>query len=286
MTARQLFEYALIELNKKKAPSLLLEDYNYFINKAIIQYINKCYNTYEINQQRVDDLRVLRSSVILTPTLSTNYGASSLLNKVYEVKLPDDYFHILNCLVEYTVSTPYHCYNTGDVVQFGAYRLTSDMFPQTINNYYFKPTYKRPYYFINNVSINNEYPTTDSQVDIDYTPFGTEIIPENIEKVKDNRYGNKSNVRMEIRYGKENSVFLLSKVYVDYLKSPKFISLSKEEIDEINDNSQILEFPDYVSQEIVNELIKILLENASDPRLQTHIPISQSIANPSQEQKR
>ncbi len=30
MTARQVFEYALVELNKVQAPSLLLEDYNYF----------------------------------------------------------------------------------------------------------------------------------------------------------------------------------------------------------------------------------------------------------------
>jgi hypothetical protein len=41
MTARQMLEALLIELNKVNAPSLLLEDYNYFINKAINQYINK-----------------------------------------------------------------------------------------------------------------------------------------------------------------------------------------------------------------------------------------------------
>ena len=41
MTAKQLFEYALIELNKREAPSLLLEDYNYLFNKAINQYVNK-----------------------------------------------------------------------------------------------------------------------------------------------------------------------------------------------------------------------------------------------------
>lgn len=35
MTARQMLEYLLIETNKVNAPSLLLEDYNYFINKAI-----------------------------------------------------------------------------------------------------------------------------------------------------------------------------------------------------------------------------------------------------------
>lgn len=51
MTARQLFEYALIELNKVQAPSLLLEDYNYFINKAVNQYINKVYNLYEITNK-------------------------------------------------------------------------------------------------------------------------------------------------------------------------------------------------------------------------------------------
>lgn len=35
MTLRQLYEYVLIECNKKEAPPLLLEDFNYFFNKAI-----------------------------------------------------------------------------------------------------------------------------------------------------------------------------------------------------------------------------------------------------------
>ena len=77
MTARQLFEYALIELNKVQAPSLLLEDYNYFINKAVNQYINKVYNLYEINQQKSDDLRVLKASAVLTPSLQTIYPEQS-----------------------------------------------------------------------------------------------------------------------------------------------------------------------------------------------------------------
>ena len=70
MTAKQVFEYALVELNKREAPSLLLEDYNYFINKAINQYINRMYNAYDINQQKTDDLRVLKSSTTLTPLQS------------------------------------------------------------------------------------------------------------------------------------------------------------------------------------------------------------------------
>jgi hypothetical protein len=99
-------------------------------------------------------------------------------------------------------------------------------------------------------------------------------------RIAEVRYGNKSKVKMEIRYGKDNSTFQLSKVYIDYLKSPQFIRLTQDEVDEVDDVSQILEFPDYVCQEIVNELVKLLMENSSDPRLQTNIPINQSIASP------
>lgn len=285
MTARQLFEYSLIELNKVQAPSLILEDYNYFINKAVNQYINKVYNLYDINQQKSDDLRVLKSTAVLTPSPNNDYGTSALFSKSYEVELPDDYLHILNCVVEYTVTKTFKCYNADDSVHFGAKRLTADMFSQIINNYYMRPSYKNPYFYINNVTSDFVYPTADNQVSIDYTPVGTEPKPENVERVATNRYGNTNKVRMEIRYGKDNSLFVLSKIYIDYLKAPHFIRLTQEQVDEVEDNSQILEFPDYVCQEITNELIKLLMENASDPRLQTNIPINQSIANPAQEQQ-
>jgi hypothetical protein len=292
VTSRQLFEYALIELNKVQAPSLILEDYNYFINKAVNQYINKVYNLYDINQQKSDDLRVLKSSAVLSPTPNGDYGNSALFNKTYDLDLPDDYLHVLNCVVEYTVSKNFKCYDANDKVHFGAKRLTADMFSQIINNYYMRPSYKNPYFYINNVNISNNYPTSDNQVDIDYTPLGTDLynysLPkaENIEKIAPKRYGNKSKVRMEIRYGKDDQLFTLSKVYIDYLKSPQFIRLTQDQVDEVEDNSQILEFPDYVCQEITNELIKLLMENGSDPRLQTNIPVNQTIANPAQEQQK
>ena len=69
MTSKQIFEYALVELNKREAPSLLLEDYNYFINKAVNQYINRVYNIYDLNQQKTHYLRVLKNSAVLTPTV-------------------------------------------------------------------------------------------------------------------------------------------------------------------------------------------------------------------------
>jgi hypothetical protein len=104
-----------------------------------------------------------------------------------------------------------------------------------------------------------------------------------IERLEGLRYGNKSAVRMEIRYGKDASLFYPTTIYVDYLKSPQFIRLTQEQIDEVTDTSQLFEFPDYVCQEITNELTKLLLESSSDPRLQTNIPINQTISGQQQQ---
>ena len=87
---------------------------------------------------------------------------------------------------------------------------------------------------------------------------------------------------MEIRYGHDDTLFTLEKVFVDYIKTPQHIRLTQEQVNLTEDTSQIMEFPDYVCQEIINELVHIVMENASDPRLQSHPAVSQSIANPAQ----
>lgn len=105
-----------------------------------------------------------------------------------------------------------------------------------------------------------------------------------VEKVGKVRYGNASKVRLEIRYGKDNSLFELTNIWIDYIKSPQHIRLTQEQLDLTEDTSQKMEFPDYVCQEIVNELVHIVMENSSDPRMQTHPAFSQSIAAPAQAQ--
>lgn len=158
MTARELYEYALIECNKLEAPSLLLEDYNYFINKAVQQYINTIYNRYDVNQQSTDDLRVLKTSAIVPLTKGGvlpeeedyDFKTSALFGASYTGELPKDYLHMLNCIVEYEVKQPFKCYEPTEKVQFAARRLTSDMFSGILNNAYMRPMYKRPYYYINN----------------------------------------------------------------------------------------------------------------------------------------
>ena len=55
MTLRNVYEFALVECNKLKAPSILLEDFIYLFNKAIQQYVNSVYNRAEYNQQSSDE---------------------------------------------------------------------------------------------------------------------------------------------------------------------------------------------------------------------------------------
>lgn len=349
MTSRQLYEAVLIELNKENAPNILLEDFNYFANKAINQYINKRYNIYDINQQTTDDLRVLKATAILDVNKVDDYNDLSLaFNATYETILPSDYLHLLNCICIYDVQKTYKCYNVGDTWRAAATRLTADAYSQVLDNFWNRPSYKRPYYYIHNVNTSTVNPTnpyqsgaatmagTYSQVvengqvkssTVSYTynadgtvkantiTEGTDIsgvtpntndgntyhtanvsggLPKtikignqevsNIERSAEVRYGNVSSVRLEIRYGTDNSVFKLKKVYIDYIKAPQNIRLTQEQLDYTEDKSQMLEFPDYVCQEIVNELVHIVMENISDPKLQTHPVVSQSIANPAQQQ--
>lgn len=329
MTARQVWEGMLTELSKVNAPSMLLQDFNYFFNKAINQYINKRYNIYDINQQTSDDLRVLKATSILEAKLATQSeplkalvslgaGKSKLFGATYEVTLPSDYLHILNCVCIYKVNKNWKCYNAGDYVQFAAKRLTADSWSVIVNDYYNRPLPERPYFYIHNININNTVPTNPITSD---NPNGTDMATKydvttstssvggvdgtagksnfnrtitlgepdkrsvsTVERDAGTRYGNASNVRMEIRYGHDNSVFSLEKVFIDYIKSPQTIRLTQEQVNLTEDTSQIMEFPDYVCQEIINELTMLVMENTADPRLQTNPTVTQSIANPAQQQ--
>ena len=284
MTERDLYDYALIEMNKVEAPSLLLEDFNYFVNKAVQQYINKVYNRYDINQQSSDDLRVLKATIQipLTKTLNKFSGYGRVANKdkfTYFANLPDDYMHILNCIVEYDVKSSFKCYNEGDHVDFPARRLTADMAAGIMHNFYMKPDYKRPYFYINNISpvgdkvdaiVDNK-----STSDLDYDETRADS-----RKPEDTRVANTSKVRLELRFGDDDTVFEPKYLYIDYIKAPMFIRLTYDDITSTHDNTRPLEFPDYVCYEIVNEFVKLLMENASDPRLQTNYAINQTVADP------
>lgn len=98
------------------------------------------------------------------------------------------------------------------------------------------------------------------------------------------RVSNPTTVRCEIRYGMDDTIYKLVEVQIEYLKSPQFIRLTQEQIDRTADTSQIMEFPDYICQEIINKLVMLLMERAQDPRLANNIQINRTIARPTEQQ--
>lgn len=261
----------------------------------------------------------------------------SLHGATYEVYMPIDYLHMLNCVCIYYVAKQKDCWDAGSYIEIPATRLTADSWSQIITDIYNRPSPMRPYYYIHNLNQQQVLPTDPrtsvetgtglEEVGIDMngiyqvthadggewenndinsgTAGGTDIEKQNsnfqrtfklnvdgkdtqvslVEKPIALRAGNTSNVRCEIRYGKDDSLFQLVEVQIDYVKCPQFIRLTQEQIDLTEDTSQIMEFPDYVNQEIVNELVHLVMERVNDPRLGNNIQMTQSIARPTGQQQ-
>ena len=268
-----------------------------------------------------------------TSSLSSKHSSiQSLHGATYEVFLPIDYLHMLNCVCIYYVAKTKDCWDAGSYIEIPANRLTADSWSQIITDIYNRPSPMKPYYYIHNLNQRNTLPTdpidtitinnvqqtigTDMNgvynvtsadggegvVDVTTTPNearqtsnfqrtfklnidNTDTAISLVEKPTAVRIGNTSNVRCEIRYGKDDSLFQLAEVQIDYVKVPQHIRLTQEQIDLTEDTSQIMEFPDYVNQEIINELVHLVMERTSDPRLSTNIQMSQSIARPTAQQQ-
>ena len=259
----------------------------------------------------------------------------SLHGATYEVFLPIDYLHMLNCVCIYYVAKTKDCWDAGSYIEIPATRLTADSWSSIITDIYNRPSPMKPYYYIHNLNQSQKIPTDPrtsttigtglEEIGIDIAKFpyqvthadggegvtdinagttgGTDISSQNsnfqrtykfgenetdrislVEKPIAARIGNTSNVRCEIRYGKDDSLFQLAEVQVDYVKCPQFIRLTQEQIDLTEDTSQIMEFPDYVNQEIINELVHLVMERINDPRLSNNIQMTQSIARPTGQQ--
>ena len=256
----------------------------------------------------------------------------SLNGATYEVFMPIDYLHMLNCVCIYYVAKQKDCWDAGSYIQIPATRLTADSWSQIVTDIYNRPSPMRPYYYIHNQASNITVPTspvTGNGEPSDINPAGykgTDMPMGGYRVTRDNgaiatntsddsgagsnfqrtfklkngevskeislvekptavRLANPSNVRCEIRYGKDDSLFQLVEVQIDYVKSPQFIRLTQEQIDLTEDTSQIMEFPDYVNQEIINELVHLVMEHSNDPRLANNIQMTNTIARPTGQQQ-
>ena len=225
---------------------------------------------------------------------------------------------MLNCVCIYYVAKTKDCWDAGSYIEVPALRLTADSWSQIISDIYNRPSPMRPYYYIHNLNQNPNIPTDPVTANANI-PTGYQGIDMNgvykvtkddaevatgtegsnfqrtfklgesdvslVEKPAAIRVGNTSNVRCEIRYGKDDSLFQLAEVQIDYVKVPQHIRLTQEQLDLTEDTSQIMEFPDYVNQEIINELVHLVMEKVNDPRLGNNMQMTQTIARPTGQQQ-
>lgn len=254
MTSKGAYEAILTELRKAKAPSLHLEDYVYFINKGVQEYVNERYNKFQISQQITDDLSFLITSDTFVPFVNSpntlgSYssdlakGVVITTGKKYNssyisFNAPFNYWHMAGCHVISYTKVPTKCEPAGTEYYIPSKKLSAHTANAIISNAYLKPSADRVYHDF-----------TDSN----------------------------SNIPKLTYYFGEAKKYGIKQIVIDYLKKPNTILLTKAQADAITDNSGVLEFPEYVANEIVKRAVKLILENSSDPRVQSHIPINQTI---------
>ena len=179
---------------------------------------------------------------------------------------------MLNCICEFEDLTGTRC-EEGGKFQQGANKLDTSQWSHIINNAYMQPSVKRPYYYIINIDEPNKSGTSQTLSD-----DKKKEVRDSQGNIRHERYGNSVLPIMQIKCGKLSPRYELKAVYIDYLRAPEYLSIDPDILDDIADNSAVIEFPDYVVYEIINEIVKLVMENGQNPRIQTNPPVNQTVA--------
>ena len=146
-TARKDYIDILTELNKEEAPTLYLEDYVYYYNKSISEYMKARYELFEVNQQLSDDMRCWKKEFI-TNSLNIPINTIGTANG-------HSYRHLVSCIVDIELSRPVpSCSQPANTTKsYKVTRMSSGIKAGILNNDYLKPTFYRPYFEIINNNI-------------------------------------------------------------------------------------------------------------------------------------
>lgn len=141
-TIRQAYVAILMELLKEESPSLYIEDFLYYYNKAISEYMKLRYEKFEITQQLTDDVRAWKKS----------FTTDQLVTPVDIIGHEDGYSyrHLLSCVVTVKLLRPSSkcAQKVGTESSHKVTRMTSTIKAGIINNAYLKAAFYRPYFDI------------------------------------------------------------------------------------------------------------------------------------------
>jgi hypothetical protein len=234
VTSRQLYIDILTELVKEESPTLYMEDYLYFINKAVSEYLKSRYEMYETTQQLSDDLRFWKKP----------YTTGQLYIPINDIRAfgPNrsvySYRHLLSCVIDVELIRPvYKCDQAvNEVVRYKATRIGSNGKAGLLDNAYLGAKFYRPYFDIIDNSIN---------IDI----------------------------------GKKDPSAIIKKVTIEFLCNPSTIVLTEDQVEAVEDTSQVLEFSKDVAEEIVKIALKLIFERGTSNRTQSHMAVNSTITD-------
>jgi len=270
MTERGAYEAILTELRKNKVLLVHLEDFIYFMSKGIQEFINEEYGRFETTQQTSDALNSITSwcnfkfnytnanNPLVATTGNTlpnmtpvNFITGDRYNsKFVQVNLPFDYLHLLNCVTDVKTLFNYSCFGVGYMHSYGSKKLNADSASGVMSNAWLRPDFNNTFYKMLDHANTSGFTAQSNN---------TILSPD-----------------VQIFYGK-SSKFNVDNIYIEYLRKPKAITLTSNQIDLPSDTSAQLDFTDYVCNEIVKRVVKLILENSKDQRIQTFVPVNSSI---------
>jgi len=157
-TIREVYIEILQELVKEESPPLYLEDFLYYYNKAVSEYMKVRYELFEVNQQLSDDMRAWKKS----------YDTTSLEINIDDIGIDEDpgffYRHLVNCIITVDITRPdVRCDQEAFTSkQYKVTRMSSEIKAGILNNAYLSAEIFRPYYEI----INNKIKVSVGDINI------------------------------------------------------------------------------------------------------------------------
>ena len=144
-TIREAYIDISTELLKEESPTLYVEDFLYYYNKAVSEYMKARYELFEITQQLTDDLRFWKTSHI-----ETSEGTNLISPFVNTDDIQPRYRHVLSCVIGIEITKPIaSCSQLPRTTSnYRCKRLSSDIKAAIIDNVYLEPKFFRPYYDI------------------------------------------------------------------------------------------------------------------------------------------
>lgn len=274
MTVNQILKAALIEQDKVEAPSLTIQQYNYFINKSIDNVLKINYSYYNPNQIQSDKLYTLKKRVNIDLDLDNLEGTASMYtgdpttsysdttfplfitDRGIKFLLPDDYWHFLAGKVKFTPKNRLsgNC-STGEdlsILERPLKRATSDLLSASLEN-----SYNRPQVYGRSGPGMIYYDLSDNPQPAIHIP-NSNVVP------------GINNGEIEIITGLRHVGLIPTTVSIEYLKvyKPVVLTYDQYRLDVVPgssfDTSDTMEFTNSVCQDIITELIKQLAGNTKE----------------------